>query len=1070
MGRNSDPWNKVAFLDYSLGVVTRDVSGEPYQVIETTTEYDTLTQAKVDCVDPWICAEVVFDGQDDFTIDWPAEYDKHRFYRFHNLNATAITISFLGTDDEVKHTLTIPARQCRCVRRSSVDGPYVDGGKYFQRFLQDDPRSYRMQGKIRNLTSSVGPWDEYAANNVVNPCLIFFWVQLLQRTWQNSGYDTESRNIALTPTFFLDHEQFWQAQATFCETPATPNTRREPWVRADLDDAALFGALDAATLVGDLLYHRGRLELVGTDGTGRVNIPFVGIDDLITNASGWGITATINGSNLLELDATSKDLVTVSTNLLLTNSGQPVRAITDLTIPNISSLAKATAFEGTTFNTSFTYYGYNSSGALTTTTTVTLTQDKVQAKTPTSNVDLVIHEDLVEDAETLEWLGSSSEAETAYDAHVRFTGFGPLLAWRTTVTHESFLNNYPILGRRSNTELSLDAGALQVAFSGVVHIGGLVGWPSWYRGTVRSTYIGTSSGGTLGSAGDGLGFDFSTGLFHSPICRRFAIIRDFLVEVGSVPDVAKMFYDLMAALAEPNFHTYYSTIEFNADNEGPVVQGSENPVIELPHISFLGRPPAAEAQLFLGVGNWVDEGVISHERPGWATATFDTSGANNASWYSSNRTRLIAGTSGEVDGFYRTGGNIWRSIYTHMVSMGVEHYNNLASLVNAIKEVRPISFEWFFAGESQHIANTDGGVVRGLYGTTIRPKDAYRCWLTTGASLHSLFTNLGVDIKEITDLPADYDLMFDETRKRIRAQFNYTYVFDTVTEASVTYETDTPAGTIFDQFKAEVFSGYSGSAYTEFYWVTDADVRACAEGLGLASLRVQIVEPIKFAIAEIDEASKLAGSFTHDFTDFPFGPASATLNTAWVEAKRLWIRPCEDGDTVQWVRSIGVAGAPKLINKPAPDVMTARYNASFRPNGSPAAGGWRITYDYVVRYHFVDADSEHYTRDNWMATVSGIQAEVFLSAIGIIGGTRTHQVSQTPAAWLDAGTEFSLTGDPEAKAKVINPTQKVIPVSTVAAHVADITLDEVTPDEFLYGTPDEAWWIYYQINDTEPTP
>jgi len=1065
MGRNSDPWNKVAFLDYSLGICRRDVSGEPYQVIETTTEYDTLTQAKVDCVDPWICAEVVFDGQDDFAIDWPATYDKHLFYRFHNLNVSEITISFIGTDDLVKHTLVIPARQCRCVRREGVDGPYLNGGKYFQRFQPDDPRSYRMLGKIRNLVSSVGPWDEYAANNVVNPWIISAYVQLLHRLWQNKGYDTDSLLIDTIPAFYIDPELFWRAEEHFCATQPVPSANRQPWV-VDLTDLSLFGPLADTTKLGDLLYHTGRLELVATTGSGRVNIPFIGIDDFITNASGWGITVSYDGSNQLVLNATGKDLVTVSTNLLLANSGAPVRTITDLTIPNVSALAKATAFEGVTFNTSYTYYGHDANGALTTTTTETLTQDKLQAKAPTSNTALVIHDDTVADTEALTWLGASSEPETAYDAHVRFTGFGPILNWRTSVSHTSFLHNYPIISRRSNTDLSLAAGALVHSFTGCVHLGGLMGWPSWYRGTQRSTYIGTGSGGTLGEAGDGLGYDFQTGLFYSARTERYCAPREFLMEVGSVPVVAKMFYDLMAPLQEPNFYPYTQGIEFAEDNIGPTVKDMGE-LIELPHIAFLGRPSAPESNIFLGLGVWVDASTITHDRPGWSPTTFDLSGSNNATWWSANRTRLLTPTSAEIDGYYRTMGNIWRSIYQYFVPIALEHYNNLASLVNSIREVRPISFEWFYGGENQHIADTGGGVVRGIYGTTIRPKDAYRCWLTTGASLHTLFTNLGVTIHDINELPVDYDLMFDEPRKRIRAKFNYTYVFDVVTEDSVTYETDTPAGTIFDQFKSEIFSGYSGSAYTEFYWVTDADVRACAAGLGLASLRVQLVEPVKFAIAEIDVASKLAGSFTHDFTDFPFGPASATLNTAWIEAKRLWLRPCEEGDTVEWVRSIGVAGAPKLINKPAPDIMTARYAASFRPNGSPAAGGWRITYDYVVRYHFIDADTEQYTRDNWMSTVSGIQAEVFLSAIGIIGGERTHKVSKVPAAWLDAGTEFSLSSTAAAKAKVINPAQKMIPVDSVAAHGADITLQDVTPDEFLYGTPNEAWWINYHLTDTE---
>ncbi|MBI5446922.1 MAG: benzoyl-CoA reductase, bzd-type, subunit Q, partial [Deltaproteobacteria bacterium] len=44
---------------------------------------------------------------------------------------------------------------------------------------------------------------------------------------------------------------------------------------------------------------------VGT-GYGRVNIPFAGFADFLTNASGWGITVTYDGSDRMVLNATSK--------------------------------------------------------------------------------------------------------------------------------------------------------------------------------------------------------------------------------------------------------------------------------------------------------------------------------------------------------------------------------------------------------------------------------------------------------------------------------------------------------------------------------------------------------------------------------------------------------------------------------------------------------------------------------------------------------------------------------------------------------------------------------------------
>jgi hypothetical protein len=192
------------------------------------------------------------------------------------------------------------------------------------------------------------------------------------------------------------------------------------------------------------------------------------------------------------------------------------------------------------------------------------------------------------------------------------------------------------------------------------------------------------------------------------------------------------------------------------------------------------------------------------------------------------------------------------------------------------------------------------------------------------------------------------------------------------------------------------------------------------------------------------------------------GPSGTTVNGPWIEAKRLWVRPADEAGA-GWVRSISTTGPIKLINKLAPDVMTQRYTQFIRPSSF----GWSITTDYVFRFVL---DDEQYTRDYWLATVNGSQAEKFVSAVGLVGGEFTHQVAQTPAQWLDAGVEFSLIGDPEAKAKARNITTKVIPVDTVAAHTADVTLADAAPDSFLYGATDQAVWVYYHLNDTETTP
>lgn len=125
-------------------------------------------------------AELVCELDD--TLIVPDSWDKYACFRIHNLaKRTALRVVFGGNCE-----LTIPALECRTIRRTSVVGTY-DVGTYFWAWQAGDPIGNQMgRAALRN------PERTLEANNITNPSILIRWIELLTSANVRASFGWES--------------------------------------------------------------------------------------------------------------------------------------------------------------------------------------------------------------------------------------------------------------------------------------------------------------------------------------------------------------------------------------------------------------------------------------------------------------------------------------------------------------------------------------------------------------------------------------------------------------------------------------------------------------------------------------------------------------------------------------------------------------------------------------------------------------------------------------------------------------------------------------------------------------
>ena len=215
----------------------------------------------------WGVAEIIIEGPTSITL--PDTWDKYNFFRVHNLNSVACTVSFGG-----HFTLRLLPFACGTVRRTAPAGTYAANGNYFFYAQGEDPRFYWFiqtgMGNTNGVANTSWGWDgrvtdTMAANNLTNPAGLLDWVAFFTR-----DVDDYPSYGAPNPAATI--------HAGFITDPTIQSNEHAHYT-------TLFGDPSVGTtLLGDLLHHKGTVYAVQVSKT------------KIDAVSGKGYAQVIKGS------------------------------------------------------------------------------------------------------------------------------------------------------------------------------------------------------------------------------------------------------------------------------------------------------------------------------------------------------------------------------------------------------------------------------------------------------------------------------------------------------------------------------------------------------------------------------------------------------------------------------------------------------------------------------------------------------------------------------------------------------------------------------------------------------
>jgi hypothetical protein len=230
---NNQEYNKTP-LSRSLGTIQKDgynlVTNDPFFF----------------CPIRWAQAELVFEGHTAYTI--PKEWNRFNFFRIHNLSGSPLTVAFEGQPEYGGgHGITIPPYGSKCVRRGAWG--WLDGYNHFHKFRDGDPRfwNHSFGNSLARPPSSTA----YANNNITNPGRL---LDLFHRM-------TKDHPMGKGLMCF-DERRFWDADLHFSQTSNMPGTVPAPVNDAGQDRGYYGSVKDSDNLLGDILFSRGKVGTV----------------------------------------------------------------------------------------------------------------------------------------------------------------------------------------------------------------------------------------------------------------------------------------------------------------------------------------------------------------------------------------------------------------------------------------------------------------------------------------------------------------------------------------------------------------------------------------------------------------------------------------------------------------------------------------------------------------------------------------------------------------------------------------------------------------------------------------
>lgn len=864
IGRNPNiKFSNIGLFHWSLEAMTKLVTNpstgqtQPYRVFVRNDPGPEL-------IYKYANVELIFEGSTYQNVVFPKNYNKFNFFRIHNLNGTAMNFTFKNSSNQNVFSLTIPAYGSKCVRRDSVDSGYIEGFSHFHRFKTGDYRFYCSPltlGTQSGYNHVIGiKRGMMKSNNVVNPQLMF----ALTRKMELGG----------PAKWFLDTTKFWDASTIY--------------------SPQYFSAVAETTLLGDLLHHKGRLGLakINTPTTStRSFATFSGYGNIEQAFGDAGFTAVTIGDNDFTLTKTgTHDFLSVSTNLISARYGKPGQTFENsITLSCLAehpdSAFAAQPLNDLAINNSFSYNNFvantgtgtaNNTG---TQTQVVNTKAISEVGTGSGVVQIPFHRINLEGLKKLNHFGvtqfNSTNQDATYttqtDRQVKLTGFGAILSWtkkistryRVTPGREFQVASPGVILSNTSTWGLIEFDGENLIRRKYVHFSGY-GWPTWYPGTDKE--------------GGANPMPAIHGAFNSPRKPpRFGRYNFILRGTSSVLDIyfpsAGVNFSVRQAL-HPDFnHTY---LKATAD-DGTLKE-------KLPRrVKKVGIGVLSEfsvLNVYTLISAWAAGGFVTvNTNPSTGQAQVYDFATKDYTFY---RNEILNNTPSNLS--YLNGPLVFDRL-----PLMVDHYNNLASVVNAIHKVQPLHFSSFYDSTVSEGMSDE----KGIFGTSIRPANQYSA--VSGADGtntvgYLTLATLGVPAKTAGNFPSSYQQLTSALYRRWRGAFE---------------ELATP---LLDATWKKVLFGDPNASQGDYRWFTIDDVKTKATALGFKFYYQKAAIPLKLTITDATGTNLLYdGPINFGFT----GEAPARF-PAFVS--------CESESEIEWVKSIDIPRV-RIDYQPA-DVFT----------------------------------------------------------------------------------------------------------------------------------------------------
>jgi hypothetical protein len=242
--------------------------------------------------------------------------------------------------------------------------------------------------------------------------------------------------------------------------------------------------------------------------------------------------------------------------------------------------------------------------------------------------------------------------------------------------------------------------------------------------------------------------------------------------------------------------------------------------------------------------------------------------------YTTRRTRLLADEQPiNGSGDYRDDTKAQVRLANQFAAvpvMAVEHYNNLAEMVNSIEQVLPLSWDEFSG-----VVHANGNI--GVCGSRIKPKDQYYAW--TGTATDGIYDELGITVYDWTDFPPEFQTILDMKGKKAIYQATcnltsgiYHHTGNGMRRYTVSFGHTQMSGDSTNAPNDSLDLAFGGHTYTNYFWVKTADVEAWCDAHGIPFSHDELKEIVDLATATAEP-----GNLDIDYIDHEEEPETTDL-------------------------------------------------------------------------------------------------------------------------------------------------------------------------------------------------